>query len=298
PYFTLSHCWGTSQRTCLMSNAFRAFADFTSFSGLPKTYQHAFLVTFSLGYRFIWIDSLCIVQDDEEDWKAQASMMSSVYKGACCNIAATWAPNGDWGCFIPTRASPLITLDLGLGQAIAYKVSLAASNQYYDDLVEAPLNQRAWVVQERYLARKQLSFTRSGAYWECHELVASEQFPTGVPKESRDFRPYSHAGPPTGKPTVNLDDPITLQAAWVALVDFYSGCQLTKLSDKTVALAGLAEEVRRAMEDEYLAGLWKKDLVKQLCWATDFDVRRRAKRLRIPTFVAPTWSWMSVDGPV
>lgn len=59
PYFTLSHCWGTSQCTCLTSKNHHAFAKFTSFSSLPKTYQHAFLVTFSLGCRFIWIDSLC-----------------------------------------------------------------------------------------------------------------------------------------------------------------------------------------------------------------------------------------------
>jgi len=296
PYFTLSHCWGTSRRTCLTSKNRRVFAEFTSFSDLPKTYQHAFLVTFSLGLRFIWIDSLCIVQDDDEDWKAQASVMRSVYKGACCNIAATWAANGDGGCFIPIRAPTLITLDLGLGQPIAYEVLLATF--YYDDLVKAPLNTRGWVVQERYLARKQLSFARNGAYWECHELVASERFPTGVPDQLMDFSPYNQARPPPGKPTLNLNDPSTLHDAWAALVDFYSNCQFTRLSDKMVALAGLADEVRRATGDVYLAGLWKKDLAKQLCWATDFDVRRRAKRLLTPTYLAPTWSWVSVDGPV
>jgi hypothetical protein len=296
PYFALSHCWGTSRRICLTTKNRRAFAEFTPFSDLPKTYQHAFLVTFSLGFRFIWIDSLCIVQDDDEDWKAQASMMRSVYKGACCDIAATWAANGDGGCFIPIRAPTLITLDLGLGQPIAYEVSL--KTQYYDDLVEAPLNTRGWVVQERYLARKQLSFTRSGVYWECHELVASERFPTSVPDRLRDFSPYGRDQPPTGKPTLDLNDPSTLRRAWAVLVDFYSDCEFTRLSDKTVALAGLADEVRRITGDVYLAGLWKKDLAKQLCWATDCDVRRRAKRVLTPTYLAPTWSWVSVDGPV
>ncbi|KIW32349.1 uncharacterized protein PV07_03902 [Cladophialophora immunda] len=261
-YVTLSHCWGKSQRTCLTRSNRCTFAEWVSFSDLPKTYQDAFLIAFSLGVRFIWIDSLCIVQDDDEDWTAQASMMGQVYQGACCNIAATWAKNGDGGCFIQTRTPTLITLDLEPSQPTPYEVFLWTF--YYEELVEAPLNQRGWVVQERYLARKQLSFTESGAYWECHELVASERFPTGIPSDLTDFSPYDRSRPPTGKPTLDLSRPSAVREAWAVLVESYSACRLTFVSDKMVALAGLAEAVKEATGDLYLAGMWKNDLESQV----------------------------------
>ena len=296
PYLTLSHCWGERKRTCLTKDNLGSFANYSSSHALPKTYQDAFSVAFSLGFCFIWIDSLCIIQDSEEDWIAEASMMGSVYKGACGNIAATRATDGNGGCFVPTRVPTLIQLNLEVGQPVLYETML--DTFYYDDVNEARLNTRGWVVQERYLARKQLNFTSSGAYWECPELVASEQFPTGIPEELRDFSPYSQSAPPNGKPMLDLTDPSTLREAWAALVDYYSECQLTYQSDKTMALAGLAGEMRRASGDVYLAGLWKKDLAKQLCWATDFDVRKKIERLRTPMYLAPTWSWVSVDAPV
>ncbi|OQV07875.1 hypothetical protein CLAIMM_12234 [Cladophialophora immunda] len=220
-------------------------------------------------------------------------MMGQVYQGACCNIAATWAKNGDGGCFIQTRTPTLITLDLEPSQPTPYEVFLWTF--YYEELVEAPLNQRGWVVQERYLARKQLSFTESGADWECHELVASERFPTGIPSDLTDFSPYDRSRPPTGKPTLDLSRPSAVREAWAVLVESYSACRLTFVSDKMVALAGLAEAVKEATGDLYLAGMWKNDLESQLCWRAECEGRQR---LRIPTDLAPTWSWVSVNGPV
>lgn len=294
-YLTLSHCWGSSGHTSLTSENYSALLKPNTVSGLPKTFRHAFSITFSLGFRFIWIDSLCIVQDDHKDWKTQASMMGSIYKNACCNIAATWAANGNDGCFTK-RESRSITLDLGLGQPTEYHV--VPSFLYYDDLVDAPLNTRGWVTQERFLARKQLSFAKSQVYWECRELVASEQFPAGIPSSLWNMSPYNQAKLPTGKPTLDYTTETDRRQSWAALVDFYSNCNFSRLSDRMIGLAGLAEEMRYATQDLYLAGLWRKDLQKQLCWSTDFDVRKRVNRSTIPTYMAPTWSWANVDGPV
>jgi hypothetical protein len=294
-YLTLSHCWGSSRHTSLKSENHSAFLERSTCSGLPKSFQHAFHITFLLNFRFIWIDSLCIVQDNPEDWKAQASMMGSVYKNACCNIAATWAANGNDGCFME-KESRIITLDFGLDHSTRYHI--VPEMLYYTDLMEAPLNTRGWVTQERFLARKQLSFAKSQVYWECRELVASEQFPKGILGRLRDLSPYNQTRPPTGKPTLDLETGADRRDAWTALVDFYSNCKFTRLSDKMIALAGLAENMRNATEDIYLAGLWKKDLQKQLRWVTDCDVRKQLNRFKSPTYLAPTWSWASVNGPV
>lgn len=294
-YLTLSHCWGSSTHASLTSSNISARLKFRPYSELPKTFQDTFFVTFSLGFRFIWIDSLCIIQDDLVDWKSQASMMGTIYKNARCNIAATWAADGDDGCF--TKKKPIIvTLDLGLGRPTECQVQ--RSQLYYDDLMEAPLNTRGWVAQERFLARKQLSFAKSQVYWECRELVASEQYPGGIPESLTDLSPYNQAIPPTGKPSLDYTTEADIHDAWAALVDFYSACEFSRLSDKMIALAGLAEEMRGKTGDIYLAGLWKKDLRSQLCWSTDFDVRRRENRSTMQMYLAPTWSWVNVDGPV
>ena len=294
-YLTLSHCWGSSRHTSLKKENYSDFTRINKSSGLPKSFQDAFYITFSLGFHFIWIDSLCIIQDDQTDWEAQASMMRLVYQNACCNIAATWAADGDDGCF-KMGESRIITLDLGSGQSIEYQ--LFPRLLYYDDNTEAPLNRRGWVAQERYLARRQLSFAKSQVYWECRELIASEQFPAGIPEFLRNFGPYNQAVPPNGKPTLAYTTEKDRRRAWAALVDFYSNCEFSVLSDKMIALTGLADDMRHGMGDIYLAGLWKKDLHRQLCWSTDIDVRERVNRSRTPNYLAPTWSWASVNGPV
>ncbi|KAF1850518.1 HET-domain-containing protein [Cucurbitaria berberidis CBS 394.84] len=294
-YLTLSHCWGSSTHTSLTSRNISAYSKLSTYSRLPKSFQHAFHITFSLGFQFIWIDSLCIVQDDLKDWKSQASMMGSVYKHASCNIAATWAADGNDGCFAK-RESRILPLDLGYGQSTEYQVDMP--NLYYDDLMAAPLNTRGWVTQERFLARKQLSFAKSQIYWECRELVASEQYPAGIPQSLMDSSGPNQAAPLTGKPTLDVTTDLERRVAWAALVDFYSNCHFSRVSDKMIALAGLAEEMRNITADIYLAGLWKRDLQSQLCWSTDFDMRRRENRSTVPTYLAPTWSWANVDGPV
>jgi hypothetical protein len=225
-----------------------------------------------------------------------ASFWSSINRQtqARRNIAATWAKNSnDGGCF--TRETRTFKLVFSHGQSKDFHIRREID--YYDDLVKAPLNKRGWVAQERYLAKRQLSFAQTQVYWECQELIASEQYPQGIPEHLRDFSPYNQATP-TGKPTLDLTTEEDLRDAWAALVDFYSDCKFTKWSDRMIALAGLAEEMQRKTGDVYLAGLWKKDIHRQLCWSTDFDVRREFDRFRVPFYLAPTWSWASVNGPV
>ncbi|KAI4860886.1 heterokaryon incompatibility protein-domain-containing protein [Hypoxylon rubiginosum] len=283
-YVTLSHCWGSSEHLKLVKGKQSVFREASSTSDLSKTYQDAFQIATILGFHFIWIDSLCILQDDADDWKTQSSMMGSIYSDGRCNIAATWAADGTDGCFSPRDPCMIDATTIKLpfkDQLVDCDVDF---HQHHSDEVErAPLNRRGWVVQERYLARKQLSFSKSQVYWECLESVASEQYPNGCPK----------ATSVKDKPSVEgiKDDFLVV---WADLVNRYSRCTLTRKSDKLIALAGLASEFQKATKDEYLAGLWKKDLHKQLCWSYVYYNHRP----RISADVAPTWSWASSDGSV
>ncbi|KAF2786856.1 heterokaryon incompatibility, partial [Melanomma pulvis-pyrius CBS 109.77] len=66
-YFTLSYCWGGAEVTRLTKEVFLDFSRAIPFYDLPKTFKDAMVITRKLGYNYIWIDSLCIIQDDPDD---------------------------------------------------------------------------------------------------------------------------------------------------------------------------------------------------------------------------------------
>lgn len=298
PYCTLSHCWGKSLHYCLGRQNYSDLLAEQEMAELPKTYRDACEVATSLGFSYIWIDSLCIVQDDVADWEKESAVMGRIYEGAIFNIAATWASDGSLGLFHARDPATISTPDLDEGNT-----TLARLRMYTDDIEEAPLNTRAWVLQERYLAPGQLSFTKNQVYWECQELMACEQFPEHMSGEA--WNPKLMAGflgnwrtvaPPVGKPTMELGDKASVNEAWGAMVKAYSSCYLTKSSDKLVALAGLAGKVRETLGDTYLAGMWRKELLSQICWNTYPQHERPVSRIR--GCWIPTWSWASLDGPI
>lgn len=303
PYFTLSHCWGSHLPLSLTKDNVRSLSNPSSVYDLPKTYQDALTVVNSLGYKYIWIDSLCIVQDDEQDWENESSLMGFTYHHAVCNIAATWAINGEEGCFStrdPTRVCPtFIALDLTASGPSTYQISQSGDSAYHKDITRAPLNKRGWVVQERYLARRQLSATKCQFYWECHDLLASEEFRCGYPADASANSEWPWrfgAAQCPQKPSLDFNRGKQTRQDWAALVELYSACHLSRASDKLAALSGLANQLQNIVDDIYMFGLWKKDLHQQLCWrpAHLSETPRRTTQ----GLIAPTWSWVNFDGPV
>lgn len=282
-YCTLSHCWGKSDHLKLENKTYAAFQAYSPLSDLPRTYQDACSVVTTLGLSLLWIDSLCIFQDDNEDWKIESTKMGKIYAGAVCNIAASWATDGSKGIF-RERDLEILTSDTACPlERMDREPQIMEMGMYYKDIPAAPLNHRAWVLQERYMAVCQLSFGRNQVYWECHETSASEQFPSGIPS-SGDIT----------KPSLCCDTKVDLLTEWRKIIQAYSMCRLTFEKDKLIALAGLAAEARAGLNDKYIAGMWKTGLSQQLTW----KAIGTGKALRINTGGGPTWSWTSINGPV
>jgi hypothetical protein len=183
PYLTLSHCWGTASIFKLTTSNLDQMKDNIAIMDLPKAFQDAIFITRRLGIRYLWVDSLCILQDSIEDWRAESALMGDVYRNSVCNIAATGASNSEEGCFVE-RSIPLVqpcrtNLAWNGPQEIPYLV--ANRNFWEENLSDAPLNRRAWVIQERLLAPRVLHFGREQLFWECHMLDACETYPKGLP---------------------------------------------------------------------------------------------------------------------
>ena len=244
---------------------------------LTKTFRDAVNITQNLGLDYLWIDALCIVQNSVSDWERESATMSSVYGGSTINIAATGAINGDSGCFLrpegyvgKVRFTAVIE-----GREMAWDI---APSMFYKSVARSPLAGRASSLQERLLAPRNLFFSNTEIFWGCKVRDANESFPEGTPHFSDRHIFHLEKGP--------------LSPNWNTIVNIYTSGELTFSEDKLVAISGIARAVQQETHDQYLAGLWRKDIEFQLCWCT---TRRRSKSMN---YRAPSWSWASVDGMV
>ena len=177
-YLVLSHCWGNPtdedrKRFCTTLENYHDRKEGFSYNDLPKTFQDAVRVTRELDKKYLWIDSLCIIQDNKEDWKREAKRMEHVFASAYCTIAASSASNWRDG-FLERNLSPQYFQIQSSSRRQVYVCD--NMHDYSKDMDESPLNKRAWVLQERALSRRTIHFSAKQTYWECAEGVLCENF--------------------------------------------------------------------------------------------------------------------------
>ncbi len=177
-YMTLSHCWGRKMPKRLLTEDLPGMKQSIVINELPKTFQDAITVARYLGVRYLWIDSLCIIQDSEQDWERESSLMSQVYSGSYCNIAATAASDGSRGLFFE-RDTKLIRPIKVMMRNTFYNI--VDGGLWVRNVEQAPLNRRAWVTQERILAPRTIHFALKQLFWECSGTTACESFPEEFP---------------------------------------------------------------------------------------------------------------------
>lgn len=252
---------------------------------VPRTFQDAISVSRILNVRYIWIDSLCIVQDDKNDWAEQSSTMADVYSNSYLTIAATAAKNCTSGLFPDPENIQTRSLQCTTASGTTYYIRTRTQPPHSEgihDYYQFPLLHRGWVLQERLLSPRMLHFGVAELYWECRRGTFCECGHAPVDKQDRIK-------------TAKKIDPKTVDHDWRDIVDLFSRLQLTVPSDTLPALSGLAKAARTYMPTgKYLAGLWTNSLVSDLLWAPQNPSNSR----RTATYRAPSWSWASMDGPV
>ncbi|KAI0851194.1 heterokaryon incompatibility protein-domain-containing protein [Daldinia vernicosa] len=310
-YITLSHCWGpksTTKKLQLEKSTLEELRNGLPVAILPRTFRDAFEIIERLKVRYLWIDRLCIVQDSEEDWQAEASIMGPVYSHGLLNIAALGATDDQTGCFFdrdPALVSPAIINLSPPGDSIARLYRFEAEEESWKkDFEGQPLLSRAWVLQERVLSTRNLYFGSKQVFWECFETQCCETIPNtslGQWHSPRSLAPSLKSGSRIWKSLINPKNTgsIISNTDWPNTIQIYSQCNLTFPSDKLVALSGLAKRIGDAMResygpgnDIYLAGLWKHMMPETLFW------RPKVRARRIFPYRAPSWSWASLDGEI
>ena len=302
-YLCLSHCWGDSEYSAKTTRlTLEQNKDNIPWDTLPKTFQDAIVFARWLGIRYLWIDSLCIIQDSNEDWLEESAKMVDIYRGAFLTLAATASPSDGGGLFHTRAPADHTRRVFGYtsgGMPYNFYVRLAIEHCtirrhsfYLTTPKDFPLLSRAWVYQEILLSPRVIHFTERELTWECMECLDCE---CGSAKEERLSGDMPHKAHHSWA-LQESSDSHELHARWRTIVEQYSGLSLTLGKDKLPALSGLAKQMQRyRVGDQYLAGLWTETLWEDLLWYTmgKWKVSHDESEWR-----APTWSWASVGAGV
>ncbi|ORX96794.1 heterokaryon incompatibility protein-domain-containing protein [Clohesyomyces aquaticus] len=181
PYAALSHRWGDHQTCVTNTSTLRKHEEGIPWEAIPRTFRDAMRFALKLNIPYIWIDSLCIIQDDALDWEIESSKMAEIYENSYLTLAATASPNDSQGCFTNPTGDAAIS-EWHIPRAYPDTCLLAARKpiQHWDTLLlgrllqRFPLLSRAWVFQERLLSPRVLHFCGSELVWECRVVSSCE----------------------------------------------------------------------------------------------------------------------------
>jgi hypothetical protein len=240
--------------------------------------------------------------------------MRDVYSNAAFCIAATAAKDGNTGLFFDRDMGVMAPVKVELSKAIdarhvtsldhlcgSYMLQFEKHDRSHM-IDAAPLNDRAWVAQERFLSRRIIHFTHEILFWECQESFTSETHPNRHPDRceagfgARSLKiwavEHAHRRFATGHDMtgrgIEVQEANQLYSRWCQFLKFYTGCKLTMGTDVLVALDGVSREIAAMLQDEMIAGLWKGRLLSELCWCSYGNWSHRP-----PFPSAPSWSWIS-----
>ena len=288
-YAALSHCWGNSQPIQLTSKSHDELQIRISFSQLPRTFQDAVTASRALGLRFLWIDSLCIIQDSEADWQEQCAKMAKIYKDAFVTLAGPAASGCNSG-FLHKRSMPRqqVILQMPTGRKFD-KVTVShhgvIDNPYFRiPENNSPLTSRGWILQERLLSQRVLYFSSRRMYFECFHNVRSDDC---------HYAALFHNKFGSKKSSIkHLQTKLDCFDYWLSIIRTYSNLRLSKPKDRLPALSGLASEIQKATNAQYLAGIWREDLSTGLAWClSNPKEAEQAQALSSDDYIAPSWSW-------
>lgn len=306
-YLALSYCWGSNQPYVLTTKNIEALMRELDVKMLPRTILDAIEVTKTLGFKYLWVDALCAMQDFTEvaarqDMDQELATMDQVYKNATVTIVAACAPSVTDGFLEDRPGSGQSRFDipcrLSLGRFFVVHVQ---EHMVYDDKKE-PINTRAWTFQEELLSPRLLIYASHTLQWQCQTLTCNLGGSYHAPNPSAAPRLPSPQkmlleGPDRSHRHGQLspDIPHPILQHWLRVVTSYSSRKSSLPSDKLPALSALAVSYTPIFGPVYLAGIWARSAVQQLCWRSPDSRVFFARPMR---YRAPSWSWAALDGPV
>ncbi|KAJ8113101.1 hypothetical protein ONZ43_g5230 [Nemania bipapillata] len=320
-YVALSYCWGGDQPYKTTKANLDSYAQEIDPEILPKTLSDAIKVCRILAIRYIWIDALCIVQDDQQDKAREIGQMGKIYKNATLTIMAASAKSVYTGFLDDAKIdAPEAKLPWHLDQdsfgSIFVRTDFSGRAYFLD---EEPIFKRAWTLQEMLLSSRIIMFDSYQATLKCGRNDFWPAMPTYLRPQTRlgsassrslsntlhEFHLERLAKEYLEKPSILKEQNVegfdldTCEFSnqcrmWAAVMTEYSRRDLAVLDDRFPALAGITEELQKIWGGEFVAGFWKDSLVQHLGWVGGVVMNEQyagnqwERRLE-----GPSWSWMS-----
>lgn len=301
-YATLSHCWGDPNRRPLSTTdqTLACRQQGIKDEELSRTFQHAVQVCREVGIEYLWIDSLCIIQEQEsqEDWAKEAPRMGLVYGNSRLNISAAAAADSTQGCFKERLGQFSWPCPVVLSGQECYLSRYPTKEEHHgnpgDLNWENSVAQRAWVLQEQALSRRSIMFSKTRLIWRCRTLSTNEKHPLGIPHApsiSADNQRLLHCIINGITSLTSKNPKVDIYTCWYRMLEDFTFRSLTYDEDRLPAIAGIANKFGEVADDNYHAGLWRRDMLLGILWhATSGSPANTTKSAR-----APSWSWASVN---
>lgn len=292
-YVTLSYVWGTTSGglkctkanlDSLRSNGSLSWKDTGQY--LPDTIQQAMKFTLQLGFDLLWVDSLCIVQDDPVHTAAQVNNMASIYSNSCLTLCAADGPDANSGL----RGVPGCSQPRNIQQDIlAFSDGLATSRWIRQMHGSSVYDERGWTFQEKVLSRRVIAFTEHGLEWRCQETVAQEQH-HHIRKVASTYVDLSIARADTLWPYLKK---------WDNLVRSYLCRKLTYEEDILRAFSGISGALAGSISEGFLFGLPQQFFDAALLWVPTEHLRPRKDTTNgVASYEFPSWSWVGWIGAI
>lgn len=299
-YATLSYSWGSALPLKTTNSNIDQHCAGMRIEAFPKTLKDAIFISRRLGFRYLWVDALCIIQGDAADWAKQGAAMTDIYQGSTLNISAMSSLDCNsemLGSLAETgfRVGTYFHPDGSGGKGDIF----VGREPNVLDLGDKHLSTRGWAFQERLVSVASLHYTDEGMVWECASETKLEHDQRCRPDEWKinwvsmandELVRRITPAPITPKLRRPPKDEYDFWSQWVSE---FSKRQLSFIDNKLPAMAGVASSYADKFRYTYLAGLWKENLPSGLLWQRDRTV---PSLTRFTEYAAPSWSWASVSG--
>lgn len=334
PYVALSYCWGRDGgNLCTYTTNLNQHTTGIPITCLPQTIKDAILACKHLGQRYLWVDAICIIQDDPDDKNSQIPQMADIYSGALLAVSASGSSSVLEGCplgppemqpvpprifdlaYPPDPSSPLGDEPVGTAQVVIERMehercrSLPGhwAQETFDQDPKDLLNvieERGWTFQERFLAKRTLYIGKGEISWTCASEVQCECRNPGPQTKTRDgdrvfTRRYNISHVSVNKLFANAGMDKTYSYLWTDIVNTYSARLLTQFGDRVAALEGISVALQRKWphiykKEDYAFGCWRPFLADFLVW----EVSGEPVSAQVDKDLFPSWAWPSCGRPV
>ncbi len=244
-YCTLSYCWGDPPPLKTERATLGDRLRHIPYDSLPSVFKDAVRVARATGIGYLWIDSLCILQDDPEDWRRESRRMADIYRNGVFTIAAVASPSSHDSFLVPRLNPPLVEMPFTSTQ---YPDQISGSHYIrrdtgiinaLDELEQSRWGSRGWRFQEQFLSKRLIAFGPSMLQFHCRKSSLRENCQANFLRDIPDAPLHSR----DDHGDCECHEHSNRYRVWYKLVEPYSGCDLTFIIDRLPSIQGIAQDM-------------------------------------------------------